>query len=110
MKRFLISIAALAALGIAAMHAQADDAHHPKTGAQTIYTVKGEVVEVDKAAGKVKLKHEAVPELEWPAMTMFFSVAEKSQLDGLKMNDQVYFEFVRTNGGSPLITRIKTAN
>jgi Cu/Ag efflux protein CusF len=49
----------------------ADDAHHPKTEAQKNYAAKGEVIAVDKAAGKVKLKHEAIPEREWPTMTMF---------------------------------------
>jgi Cu(I)/Ag(I) efflux system protein CusF len=69
--------------------------------------VKGEVIAVDKAAGKVKLKHEAIPELEWPTMTMFFGVADKSQLDAVKAGDQVEFEFVKANGGAPLIMQIK---
>lgn len=108
MKRFLIVVAAMAALGITTLPARADDAHHPKAEAQKSYAVKGEVVAVDKAAGKVKLTHEAVPELGWPAMTMFFPVADKTQLDALKAGDQVNFEFVK-NGNGPLITRIQAA-
>ncbi|MFY9326813.1 MAG: copper-binding protein [Georgfuchsia sp.] len=77
--------------------------------AQKSHTVNGEVVAVDKAASKVKLKHEAVPELQWPAMTMFFAVADKSQLAVLKPGDQVKFEFVKVSGDSPLITQIKIA-
>lgn len=110
MKRTLISLAAFALLGIAVTPIYADDAHHPKAESQKSYTVKGELIAVDKTSGKVKLKHEAVPELDWPAMTMFFPVADKSQLDALKTGDRVKFEFVQTNGGSPLITQIKSIN
>ncbi|EEF26073.1 conserved hypothetical protein [Ricinus communis] len=68
----------------------ANDAHHPKADVQKSYAAKGEVVVVDKAAGKVKLKHEAIPELDWPAMTMFFAVADKSQLESLAVGDQAF--------------------
>lgn len=91
----------------AIMPIYANDAHHPQAAVQKSYAVKGEVVVVDKATGKVKLKHEAIPELDWPAMTMFFQVADKSQLDVLRAGDQVEFEFVKTNGAAPLITQIK---
>ena len=108
MKKTLISVVAFAILGIAVMPIYANDDHHPKAEVQKSYIVKGEVVVVDKAAGKVKLKHEAVPELDWPAMTMFFPVADKSQLDAVKTGDQVEFQFVKANGGAPLITQIKS--
>lgn len=107
MKNFLISGVAFAVLGIAVTPIYADDTHHPKAEAQKSYTVKGEVIAVDKAAGKVKLKHEAIAELEWPAMTMFFGVADKAQLDAVKAGDQVEFEFKKANGGAPLIMQIK---
>lgn len=107
MKKILISLVALAVLGIAAAPVSANDAHQPKAEAQKSYVVKGEVVAIDKPASKVKLKHEAVPELDWPAMTMFFPVVEKSQLDTLNVGDQVEFEFVKANGGAPQITQIK---
>jgi Cu(I)/Ag(I) efflux system protein CusF len=107
MKKVLITVFALAAFGIAAAPGYADDSHHPQAEAQKSYTAQGKVVAVDKAAGKVKLKHEAIPELEWPAMTMVFAVADKSQLDAVKAGDQVEFQFVKANGGAPLITQIK---
>lgn len=107
MKRLMMIMLACAALGISVTPVSANDDHHPKADAQKSYAVKGEVVEVDKDAGKVKLKHEAVPELKWPVMTMFFAVADKSQLDTLKAGDQVEFEFVKPTGGSAQITQIK---
>lgn len=108
MKRFLITTLACISFGGATIFVYANDAHHPKVEVQKSYAVKGEVVVVDKASGKVKLKHEPIPELDWPAMTMFFAVADKSQLDVLKAGDQVKFEFVRKESGAPLITQINT--
>jgi len=45
--------------------------------AQAGKTVKGvgEVTAIDAAAGKITLKHEAIPEAGWPAMTMAFTAA-----------------------------------
>ncbi len=107
MKRYLMIAMTSLALVAIVTPVYANDAHHPKAEAQKTYTAKGEVVAVDKAAGKVKLKHEAVPELDWPAMTMFFLVNDKSRLDALKVGDRVELEFVNINGGGPLIMQIK---
>jgi Cu(I)/Ag(I) efflux system protein CusF len=108
MKRFLIMTLACIAFGGATIFVYANDAHHPKADVQKSYAVKGEVVVVDKDTGKVKLKHEAIPELDWPAMTMFFSVADKSQLDNLVVGDQVEFQLVKSSDGVPVITQIKS--
>jgi Cu(I)/Ag(I) efflux system protein CusF len=52
------------------------------------------------------LKHEAIPELNWPAMTMFFLVADKSQLDALAIGNKVEFQLIKTSSGMPIITKI----
>ena len=106
MKKLLICMF-VAMLSIAAAPVYANDAHHQAADNQKSYSTKGEVVAVDGALSKVKLKHEAVPELKWPGMTMFFNVADKSLLDTVKTGDQVEFEFVKVDGGGPLITKIK---
>ena len=107
MRRFLVITLAGIVLGVTTTPIYAKDTSQPKAVVQKSYVVKGEVVAIDKAAGKVKLKHEAVPELDWPAMTMFFAVANKSQLDALSIGTQVKFEFVKTNDGAALITQIR---
>jgi Cu(I)/Ag(I) efflux system protein CusF len=108
MKRFLIITLVCIAFGGTTTFVYANDAHHPKAEVQKSYAVKGEVIVLDKDAGKVKLKHEAIPELDWPAMTMFFSVADKSQLDNLVVGDQVEFQLVKSSDGVPVITQIKS--
>lgn len=105
MKKLLICMFA-AVLSIAAAPAYANEVHHQAADNQKSYSAKGVVVAVDSASSKVKLKHDAVPELKWPGMTMFFNVAGKALLDTVKIGDQVEFEFVKVDGGSPLITKI----
>ena len=60
--------------------------------------VKGEVVKVDKAAGKVTLKHGPIKNLEMESMTMVFRVADPAMLDKVKAGDKVEFEADRVNG------------
>ena len=60
--------------------------------------VKGEVVKVDKPAGKVTLKHGPIKNLDMDAMTMVFRVADPSMLDKMKAGDRIEFEADRVNG------------
>jgi Cu/Ag efflux protein CusF len=60
--------------------------------------VKGEVVKVDKAAGKVTLKHGPIKKLDMDSMTMVFRVADPTMLDKMKAGDRIEFEADRVNG------------
>ena len=53
---------------------------------------RGVVLSVDAQGGRVELEHEPMPSLQWPAMSMGFAVADKSQLGALKPGDRVEFE------------------
>lgn len=64
--------------------------------------VKGEVVKVDRAAGKVTLKHGPIANLDMEAMTMVFRVAEPAMLDKMKAGDRIEFEADRVNGAITL--------
>ena len=60
--------------------------------------VKGEVVKVDKAAGKVTLKHGPIKNLDMDGMTMVFRVSDPAMLDKVKAGDKIEFEADRVNG------------
>lgn len=90
------------------VHAADEHMHAQAMAQQASYTAKGEVVAVEKAAARVKLKHAAIAELKWPAMTMYFAVADSAQLDTLRPGDPVEFRFEKVSGGAPLIRQIKT--
>jgi len=98
----------VALFSFASTHIYAYDARQSSGETQKSYSAKGEVIAVDKGSSKVKLKHDAIPELKWPAMTMFFKVADKLLLDTVQVGDRVEFEFVKVNGSGPQITHIKT--
>jgi Cu(I)/Ag(I) efflux system membrane fusion protein len=53
---------------------------------------RGTVRGIDAQQGKVELDHEAMPSMQWPAMTMGFLVEDANQLAGLKPGDRVEFE------------------
>lgn len=106
MRKNLIVVFACAVLGSAAMPALAADSQLPKAAAQKSYVVQGVVVSVDLAGSRVQLKHAAVADLKWPAMTMFFAVADKAQLHGVKSGDKVEARFVPRSGSAPLINSI----
>jgi len=56
------------------------------------------------AAGGVTLQHQAVPALEWPAMTMSFRLADAAMLRGFKKGDEVTFSFDQEAQGPVLRT------
>ncbi|MDP2333897.1 MAG: copper-binding protein [Reyranella sp.] len=60
--------------------------------------VKGEVVKIDKTAGKVTLKHGPIKNLDMDSMTMVFRVKDPAMLDKVKAGDKVTFEADRVNG------------
>ena len=70
-----------------------------KAGAKTMTEMAdGEVRRVDKAAGKVTLRHGDLRELEMPPMTMVFEVKDKAVLDTVKAGDKVKFRASDDNG------------
>lgn len=70
-----------------------------------IARTKGTIKAIDTKNNTVTLAHEAVPALQWPAMTMAFG-ATPEQLAGLKIGDRVEFEF-RAEGMKATIVSIK---
>ncbi len=68
----------------------------------------GEVRKIDKEQGKLTLKHGPIANLEMPAMTMVFKVADPKMLDGLKEGDKVRFVAERV-GGAITVTAVEPA-
>ncbi len=64
----------------------------------------GTVTAIDKAGGKITLDHQAIPEVNWPAMTMTFS-AKPEVLDGIAVGDKVAFD-VTVAGNAGEVTAV----
>lgn len=65
----------------------------------------GTVTAIDKAAGRITLAHQAIPEVNWPAMTMAF-VAKSEFLDKVSVGDKVAFD-VTIKGSAGEVTALK---
>ena len=70
-----------------------------------VATSNGTIKAIDTTKHTVTIAHGAVPAVQWPPMTMAFSVTE-DQLAGLTAGDRVTFSF-RLDGNKATIVSIK---
>jgi Cu(I)/Ag(I) efflux system periplasmic protein CusF len=70
---------------------------------------EGEVRKVDTAQGKLTLRHGPLQNLDMPAMTMVFTVADGKLLSGLKQGDKVRFTADKKDG-TYIVTAIQVTN
>jgi Cu/Ag efflux protein CusF len=61
-------------------------------------TVDGEVRRLDKANGKISIRHGPLPNLDMPAMTMVFRVADPTIFDKVKVGDKIRFVTEKVDG------------
>jgi Cu/Ag efflux protein CusF len=106
-------IAALAALPLPWVAHAAENSGHkdhamPDSAPATAHAGKGVVKWVDAASGEIDLRHEPIPSLKWPAMTMTFKARNPELLKGLKEGDRVDFDIMKT-GNEYEIVRIQPA-
>lgn len=69
---------------------------------------EGEVRRIDKEQGKLTLRHGPIANLEMPAMTMVFKVADPKALDALKVGDKLRFRAEKIDGAY-VVTAIEPA-
>ncbi len=67
----------------------------------------GVVKEIFAADKKLNLSHEPIAELNWPAMSMDFPVADSVDLSGLKVGDAVHFTLLKDAEGRYVINSIQ---
>ena len=67
---------------------------------------KGKVTKVDTAQKKITIKHEELKNLDMPAMTMVFAVADDKLLAKVKAGATIQFVAERVNGRI-MVTEIK---
>ena len=69
----------------------------------------GVVQQVKPEEGKIKISHEPIPALGWPAMTMYFRVKDKAVLEGIAAGDKVRFDLEKGATGLVIMRMEKTA-
>jgi len=114
MNKHLFLLPMLAALAASSAWSQSAPAHDHGHGqikvAQAPGSVAdGEVRKVDKANGKVTIKHGEIKALNMPPMTMVYPVTDAAMLDKVKAGDKVRFT-ATSEGGKLTVTGIQPAN
>lgn len=69
---------------------------------KTVHAV-GTVKSIADECQFIRIFHEPIADLKWPAMNMKFEVAETSLCNGISEGDKVQFDFVYENGKTTLI-------
>jgi len=67
---------------------------------------EGEVRKIDKAQGKITLKHGDIKSIGMPGMTMVYKAKDAAMLDGFAAGDKVTFT-VESKNGAVIITSIE---
>lgn len=93
-----------AILAMTPIQAHATHGSVPYLAQAEIARGEGEVRKVDKAAGKVTIKHGPLEGINMPAMTMVFRPKDPAMLDSLKEGDQIKFTTSRQGGAFTLDT------
>jgi Cu(I)/Ag(I) efflux system periplasmic protein CusF len=100
-KKLLIPLLGAIVLAPAAW---ANDAHHASTGdtaaeqASGFAANEGEIRKVDKAQGKLTIKHGPLPEVDMSSMTMIFRVKDPAMLEQVTAGDKVKLRAGKVDG------------
>lgn len=90
--------------------AMGDEHHdHPRNGVVTEKTVRasGTVKSIAQNHETLRIFHDPIPELKWPAMNMQFEVIDHELTHPLEAGDRVNFEFVQKEGKNIIIKMAK---
>jgi Cu/Ag efflux protein CusF len=68
----------------------------------------GEVQRIDKANGRITLKHEEIKNLDMPPMTMVFQVKDPALLEKARVGEKVKFR-AEKDGKAYVVTAIEKA-
>jgi Cu(I)/Ag(I) efflux system membrane fusion protein len=66
----------------------------------------GTVRDVDHQGHRIRVSHEPIEALGWPAMTMYLGVAKDVSLDGLGADENIHFSLIRDESGDYVIGMI----
>jgi Cu(I)/Ag(I) efflux system protein CusF len=101
-----VAIASAAVVGSAAIAATPQATN--VAAAQAAALTAGEIKKIDAEQGKVTIKHEAIQNLDMPAMTMVFRATNPELLKKAQVGDKIQFR-AENVAGSYVVTDIQPA-
>lgn len=109
MKKLMLVLALAGTLAVSAAEVSSQKKEGSSPGAQAApaaVKATGVVIGKDAAMGRIIIKHDPVPALKWPAMTMSFRISAELAKD-LKADQKVEFDLVPRGDMDGTITRVK---
>jgi Cu(I)/Ag(I) efflux system periplasmic protein CusF len=109
--KMLVVIALGAGAGLAMLDAASQQGgmgngsvgHSSAMQMQAAGIAEGVIRKVDKDAGKLTIKHDAIPGMDMPPMTMVYRVNDAAMLEGFKRGDKVRFTSEKIGGAYTVI-------
>ena len=90
-------------------NAQANEHQHgemmnmqPAAQQEQLISATGVIEAVDMESKKITIKHDPIPAVNWPAMTMRFTLVADTKADDIKPGDKVAFTFIQQGNLSVL--------
>lgn len=97
-----VKAAVLAVLSAVIFNAQAAEHQHgdmmnmtPAAQQEQVISATGVIESIDTQSKKITIKHDPIPAVGWPAMTMRFTQVSDTRADDVKPGDKVAFTFVQ---------------
>ncbi len=93
------------------LYGRGDEAHNHSSHAvaaestQQMYSGSGKVKSIADDHMSLRIFHDPIPELKWPAMNMKFDVVDHDLTHPLEVGDTIRFEFYQKDG-KQIITKI----
>lgn len=118
MKKLIITTFTTLSMALAAPVFAQNHSAHADHGASTASTASsnaeavmtaGKITRVDARSGKLTIRHEDIKNLDMPAMTMVFALADSAKPADFKTGDKVLFH-AEDKDGTLIITRIQPAS
>ncbi|GHV55188.1 cation efflux system protein CusF [Deltaproteobacteria bacterium] len=69
----------------------------------SLYSTTGVINKVDLSGRKLTISHQPVPAVNWPAMTMTFTVEADVSINEAKVGDKVRFDFYNQGSASVIV-------
>lgn len=103
----LQSLVLAAGLAMAAVPALAHDGHHGGDSDRVTAEAEGVLEAIDADGRHVTLRHDPIPDLRWPAMTMDLPLRDPELASELEPGDPVAFTLEQTGETDYEITKIR---
>ncbi len=101
--------ALLGLFSVVMLNAQANEHQHgdmmnmaPAAQQEQVISATGVIESIDAESKKITIKHDPIPAVNWPAMTMRFTQVADTRADDIKPGDKVAFTFVQQGNLSVL--------